>query len=373
MARLRYNGLTATLGADLLTADTTITFAEPLTSASGAVATIGGGDVLPLAVLDPDKVPIEIVHLTAYMSGATTGTITRAQEGTSAADHPAGRTVWNGLTVADVDSLGGASDLNELTDVDTATTPPANGDRLVYDAAAGLWKPVPAPVGTVETLGDLTDVDTATIAPSSGDVLTFDGTQWEPSTPSGGGSGGSDRPLVDPTGLAWSWVNQGVASLTARDGALFLESPAEAADVWHFRAKSVPAKPYSVIIHQEPAYFDVGYSGVGVGWMESSTGKFALCGHRGSGSVIESSYSLTNYRVTNVYTSVGIVSPWRWVKLTDDATNRRIYLSANGYDWILFHSVATNDQFTPDRLIFGIQSRSAMPVGVTVDSWEEGA
>jgi hypothetical protein len=180
------------------------------------------------------------------------------------------------------------------------------------------------------------------------------------------------RPLVDPTGLSWSWVNQGGALVSSRAGAIFLESPAEAADVWHFRAKTVPAKPYSVIIHMQPAHFDVAYSGVGVGWMDSATGKFALCGHRGSGNMLEASYSTAQWRVTNVYASAALTDHWPWIKLTDDATNRRIYVSRNGYDWLLFHSVATNDQLTPDQMIFGVQSRSGMPVGVTIDSWEEG-
>ena len=102
MARLRYNGLTATLGAALLTADTTITFASALTSAAGSVPTISDSDYIPLAILDADGKPVEIVHLTAYTSGATTGTVTRAQESTTAADQASGSAVVNALTVADV-------------------------------------------------------------------------------------------------------------------------------------------------------------------------------------------------------------------------------------------------------------------------------
>ena len=52
MARLRYNGLTATLGADLLTADTTITFAAALGSAErdallSALSTFGAAASAP--------------------------------------------------------------------------------------------------------------------------------------------------------------------------------------------------------------------------------------------------------------------------------------------------------------------------------------
>lgn len=38
-------------------------------------------------------------------------------------------------------------------------------------------------------LDDLTDVDTTTTPPMTGDVLTYDGTEWTPAAPTGGGSG----------------------------------------------------------------------------------------------------------------------------------------------------------------------------------------
>lgn len=72
MARLLYNFLHGTLGAGLTDTDTdtTITFSAPL-----SIPTIVSGDYVPL-VLDPNGVP-EIVHLIAYVAGATTGTIAR--------------------------------------------------------------------------------------------------------------------------------------------------------------------------------------------------------------------------------------------------------------------------------------------------------
>ena len=42
--------------------------------------------------------------------------------------------------------------------------------------------------GGASALNDLTDVDTATVPPSTGQALVWDGTQWEPGTVSGGGA-----------------------------------------------------------------------------------------------------------------------------------------------------------------------------------------
>ena len=101
MARLRYNGLTTELGAELGAADTTVTFASALAHAAGSVPTISGSDYIPLAILGADGDAAEIVHLTAYTSGATTGTITRAQESTTAAVRASGSVVKNAPTAAD--------------------------------------------------------------------------------------------------------------------------------------------------------------------------------------------------------------------------------------------------------------------------------
>lgn len=103
MARLRYNGLRATLNAALTTSGTTITFAAALTHLNGtAVPTITGTDYIPLCILSPTTGLIsEIVYLTAYTTGATTGTITRAQEGTTGVVHSVGDPVQQSATVFD--------------------------------------------------------------------------------------------------------------------------------------------------------------------------------------------------------------------------------------------------------------------------------
>ena len=142
--------------------------------------------------------------------------------------------VWNGThwTPANpTESLALA--LNDLTDVNTITNPPADGQALVWDQANGYWKPgtVATDGGGAETLDELTDVtlgtptsgqvltysgaawvnakvnwsnledapsvpqviddlgdvDTSTVAPTPGQVLTWDGSNWAPATSTGGG------------------------------------------------------------------------------------------------------------------------------------------------------------------------------------------
>lgn len=149
MARLRYNGLTTTLGASLTNSATSVTFAAGLTHSSGvAVPTISGGDYIPLTILDSAGAVSEVVHLTAYTSGATTGTIARGKESTSGAAHASGDKVVQAPTTADVlngilaykvynpntittfSATGTLSDL-DATNLKVSFVAPVNGTVLV--------------------------------------------------------------------------------------------------------------------------------------------------------------------------------------------------------------------------------------------------
>lgn len=102
-ARLRYNGLRTTLGAGLTNAATAVSFAGPLQHSGGTnVPTLAGGDYIMLAIIDPASGQLrELVKLTAYVAGASTGTIARAQEGTVGVAHASGSLVVHVPTASD--------------------------------------------------------------------------------------------------------------------------------------------------------------------------------------------------------------------------------------------------------------------------------
>lgn len=98
--RRRHNLVSTTLGAALATGATSITFAAALKeggTGGSNIATLGTDEYLPLTIDN------EVVYLTAYTSGATSGTIVRAQEGTvdPGADHANGTAVKNAPTKRD--------------------------------------------------------------------------------------------------------------------------------------------------------------------------------------------------------------------------------------------------------------------------------
>ena len=123
-----------------------------------------------------------------------------------------------------------------LSDVDTSTAAPTNGQALVWDAGATKWKPgtisgggggggattflaltdTPATFSgytngfiRVNGTGDgltlvnnfsidvLSDVDTTTSAPTSGQVLKWNGTKWAPANDATSGGGGLDADTLD--------------------------------------------------------------------------------------------------------------------------------------------------------------------------------
>ena len=83
-----------------------------------------------------------------------------------------------------------ATSIDALSDVDTTTAAPTDGQALVWDNAASQWEPgtVGADLST-SSIDALSDVDTTTVAPTDGQALVWDNanSKWEPGTVSGGG------------------------------------------------------------------------------------------------------------------------------------------------------------------------------------------
>jgi hypothetical protein len=100
--RLRYDGVETYLATQLDAGVTTIEFTTPLTTDGNfPIDTLTGDEYLSLSILDANYRLQEIVHLVAYDSNAVTGTIERAQEGTTDLTHPVDNKVVHATTVLD--------------------------------------------------------------------------------------------------------------------------------------------------------------------------------------------------------------------------------------------------------------------------------
>jgi hypothetical protein len=112
--RRRFTGLLSgtsvpSLAAAISPTATTVTFPAALTYGGGqSVPTIADPDYIPF-VVDPDKSTEEVVWLTAYTSGATTGTVVRGKEDTVAVAHGVGAKALHGPSANDLDYLSSSA------------------------------------------------------------------------------------------------------------------------------------------------------------------------------------------------------------------------------------------------------------------------
>jgi hypothetical protein len=100
--------------------------------------------------------------------------------------------------------IGGNNSFNDLTDVDTATTPPSLNNIIIWNGTN--WVPASLAVFSVNVLGD---VDTVTKAPIKNQSLTWDGANWVPgvaATRIGRGDGGDfDATQTDSSFVFGVW------------------------------------------------------------------------------------------------------------------------------------------------------------------------
>ena len=169
MSRLRYNNQSGTLGAALTAAGTMITFAS-----APNFATITSPDYIPIEIGGGTSA-YELVYLTAYTAGATTGTITRAAEDSTnwpAAAHAAS----SGWAVAPTVQDFVPSTINVAPPTGVAATDMAN--LAAAAAAATPGGTVQLQTGGYATSSSLTASQTShTVACSSGSTTwTYNGT-----------------------------------------------------------------------------------------------------------------------------------------------------------------------------------------------------
>jgi hypothetical protein len=245
MTRNIYNGLHAVLAAGLSSSATAVSFVASLKHSGGtAVPTLAGGDYIPLVLLDPTTGNLrEVVHLTAYTSGATTGTIVRAQEGTAGVSHASGADVICSVLLADLTALVSSAattttagivelatdvEANDGTDATRAVTPHGLAYTLAHLA---FVEASTSRTGVVELADDSEAVDgiddSRAVTPHSlaAAIALRDGSRIDNvSDPLWGTSLGYDLDFNDddlsgtlPSG--WGWHNQGTATYRQAWGA----------------------------------------------------------------------------------------------------------------------------------------------------------
>lgn len=185
-----------------------------------------------------------------------------------------------------------------------------------------------------------------------------------------------------PVDSEFAWINQGGASVAESRNTILLSGPATAGDSLRIRKQSSPTVPYTLTCYLQPITGDQGASGstYGIGFRQSSDGKLHLlmCDQNASGGSIysikftnETTFSATY--TSSTYAALNInQTPIRWLRITDDNTNRISYWSLDGITWTQLHSIGRTDFLTGNEILFFVNSADAsIATSVRLWSWLE--
>jgi hypothetical protein len=281
----------------------------------------------------------EIMLVTAVAGNVFT--VSRAQEGTSAASHDADAAVNHVLTA-------GALAQREIDQFATG----ALGNRDAAGQAGRLY------------------------LPTEGYVHQDNGSLWDMLPLS---------KVTPPASGDYSWVNQGSATVTDTKGMMVLTAPSHAsADGLRCLVKSAPATPYKITVGflaQNPIYIN-SYSipQFGVCWRESSSGKLLTYGWGSNNYPLYFMYAqwtdpstLSTGQFGGGY-GASPIAPY-WVRFGDDGTYRTVDISSDGFNWVPIQPPQARTAFcTPNQVgVFANNWKTSygIPRVVSVLHWRE--
>lgn len=199
--------------------------------------------------------------------------------------------------------------------------------------------------------------------------------------------GSSVFPLVQPSLTGFAWINQGSATVAATKGGIYLYSPGSGSGL-NIRAqvKTAPATPYVVTAHVRPLLMGKSFHTAGICFRESSTGRihaldlFNQQAAYGSGSNAPEAFirstkfsSPTSFSASYQATSTNMFP--EWLRIADDGSNRVCFISRDGQNWLIFHTIGRTDFLTANQIGFYVNSEnSAVPnldVALGLLSWQE--
>lgn len=210
--------------------------------------------------------------------------------------------------------------------------------------------------------------------PTNGLQIERYGSAWNP--------WGPIFPLTKPVDGDFAWINQGSATVTTTYGGINLRAPANAsAQGYRIRKKTAPATPYTItaaFLQSCETGSSGQYFGGGLCFRQSSDGKVMVMQTDTNLSSVfyqgimlrkltdPSTLSANYFTRANPFTG-----PLVWMRIGDDGTNRKCWLSPDGQNWgTEIHSVGRTDFLTADEVGFCINPFD-IPGSMTLVHWRE--
>lgn len=138
---------------------------------------------------------------------------------------------------------------------------------------------------------------------------------------------------------AWSWVNQGTATVTQSNGVVYLEGPSQAGLNARSRVVTAPATPYTITALIQAVVPAMANIGVGLVWRESGTSKLTFLmlsqtGVRQANFTNDTTFSADVTTFTALFAAGTMV----WLRMTDDGTN---LITSFSFDGVIYHQLAS--------------------------------
>lgn len=248
----------------------------------------------------------------------------------------------------------------------TVTSPTANAP-LLYDASGNIIQG--------SRSGNSTQFATITGTKTTGKQLAFDsdGNVVASGSNIGGGSsiGETQGPSTEPVNGDFSWLNQGGSTLYTSSYGIVLTVPGGTVN-WRGRIRAVPTAPYTVTVCLQMGLVATNFANAGL-ILYDGTALIHYGITQGSNFVANRWNSVTSFNGSYTPNTFLKHSPYMWLQIEDDNTNRRIRYSPAGHpgSWMELLSTGRTDFFTPTHIGFAGDSENSLPVIVHLLSWEE--
>lgn len=168
----------------------------------------------------------------------------------------------------------------------------------------------------------------------------------------------------NPINSDFSWVNQGSSTIIDNISNVVLVGAATgAAANLVLRVKTAPATPYVLTAFLLPLIINKTFLSYGLCFRESSTGKIHTLDIMCTNVAVPLLLRSTKYTdaVTNSadYT-IQRMEYLRWFRIADDGANRICSISADGVNFVQFHSIGRTDFLTANQIGFCISTENTL-------------
>lgn len=178
-------------------------------------------------------------------------------------------------------------------------------------------------------------------------------------------------PITTPVDSGFSWLNQGSASTTTTNGAVFLSAPASATTEFRGRIKAKTA-PYTITASMLPLFSPANFARVGLFFTDGTKIAFFGVGYNANPRLFSSTFntvtSINADYTTQIFSGY---SGMLWLRIADNNTNRVCSLSMDGINFIEIHSVVRTDFLTATSVGWGGDVENSVAWGSTLLSWSE--